>query len=140
MSLTGINTAADVANLVAKAFSSQNSLASSNNEQPDILSMFLRRPQQKESNSYDKEQHSSNQKIAFNSQEQQESQQYQQQAEESFNDAKQSVVGVDYGASSLISNVLKMIGFDASKLGALAINALIMIAQAVSIYKLYLCY
>lgn len=44
-------------------------------------------------------------------------------------------VGVNFGASNFIANMLRLVGFDATKLGALAINALIMIASAVSFKK-----
>ena len=43
------------------------------------------------------------------------------------------VVGVNFGTSNIITSMLRMVGFDAAKLGALAINALIMIASAASV-------
>lgn len=48
------------------------------------------------------------------------------------------VVGVNFDTSNFITSMLRMVGFDAAKLGALAINALIMVASAVSVKSKYI--
>ncbi|XP_065359761.1 uncharacterized protein LOC135953711 [Calliphora vicina] len=128
----GINTAADVANLVAKAFSKN----TSNRNKPDLFTIIQKGLQLAPSHSS-----SSEERKHFASQNNYESQEaYQQQQPEETTQFKQfqtkasppkEAVGLNFGTSNLITSMLRMVGFDASKLGALAINALIMIASAI---------
>ncbi|XP_054731653.1 uncharacterized protein LOC129240136 [Anastrepha obliqua] len=120
----GINTAADVANLVAMAFATK---------KPDFMSMLK---QQQQTNDNDSETDASQQDTE--SQEQQTSSgkneqhhKQQQEKDESDEQPKQPPNNLDFSTSRFVRGVLRMIGFDATKLGALAINALIMIAQAI---------
>ncbi|GBP97265.1 hypothetical protein EVAR_68264_1 [Eumeta japonica] len=45
--------------------------------------------------------------------------------------ASKKPVGANFGTANLVTSMLRLVGFDATKLGALAINALIMIASAI---------
>ncbi|XP_037928949.1 uncharacterized protein LOC119663417 [Teleopsis dalmanni] len=97
----GINTAADVANLVAKAFST-----TTNRKKPDLMSLF--QPSQQQDTSAEEDN---------------------QQSEQ--NEPPPSKVDIGFDTANLLTGVLRMIGFDASKLGAIAINTLILVAQAI---------
>ncbi|XP_017493998.1 PREDICTED: uncharacterized protein LOC108382110 [Rhagoletis zephyria] len=127
----GINTAADVANLVAMAFG---------NKKPDLMSLF----QQKQTNAAEADSESDASQQDTGSQEQQPSnvkhrhrykqqqqQQQQQETDESDEQSREPLSNSEFSTSRFVTGVLRMIGFDATKLGALAINALIMIAQAI---------
>ncbi|XP_037815614.1 uncharacterized protein LOC119606253 [Lucilia sericata] len=126
----GINTAADVANLVAKAFSKN----SSNRNTPDLFTIIQKGLQLSPSLSGSSEERKQNN---YESQEQQQAQteaatqfkQYQTKTSEAT--PSKEAIGLNFGASNLITSMLRMVGFDAAKLGALAINALIMIASAI---------
>ncbi|CAD7006642.1 uncharacterized protein LOC105664882 [Ceratitis capitata] len=118
----GINTAADVANLVAMAFA---------NKKPDFMSIF----QQKQTNERDGESEATH-TTGGNSQEQQQQQQQQQQQHqeekgESEEQSNKRIKPFDFSTSRFVTGVLRMVGFDATKLGALAINALVMIAEVI---------
>ncbi|XP_030373411.1 uncharacterized protein LOC115623272 [Scaptodrosophila lebanonensis] len=120
----GINTAADVANLVAKAFS-----GATTQRKPDIMGVL---------------------RQGFQSQVDNEDQRYEQSEQDSDPENAQEVPPLqsqeygsrqptrqkpaplfDFNTGQMMTNMLHMVGFDARKLGALALNALIMIAQAI---------
>lgn len=109
-----------MANLVAKAFSN----TQSNRQKPDLFSIIqkgLKLSSAKDNNSEERK---------YNNYESKEN--YQQSEESSKSTSTKEALGVNFGTTNLITSMLRMVGFDASKLGALAINALIMIASAVS--------
>lgn len=111
-----------MANLVAKAFSN----TQSNRQKPDLFSIIqkgLKLSSSKDTNSEERK---------YNNYESKEN--FQQTEESSKSTPSKEAVGVNFGAPNLITSMLRMVGFDASKLGALAINALIMIASAVSLF------
>lgn len=120
-----------MANLVAKAFSNNNK------NKPDIFSIIQKGLQMPSSSHSSEERKYSEKQQNYES-----SENYQQQPEESTQFQTKSspppakeTVGVNFSTSNLITSMLRMVGFDASKLGALAINALIMIASAVMFRK-----
>ncbi|XP_046808182.1 uncharacterized protein LOC124420148 [Lucilia cuprina] len=128
----GINTAADVANLVAKAFSKN----TSNRNTPDLFTIIQKGLQLSPSHT------SSSEERKQNNYESQESQQQVQteaaaaqfkpfQTKTSEATPSKESIGLNFGTTNLITSMLRMVGFDAAKLGALAINALIMIASAI---------
>lgn len=119
----GINTAADVANLVAKAFSNNNS--NNQRKKPDLFSFLQNNNKPSTSQQSSSEQEGNHRDETENSEKQ-----YETKA--SFVSPGKEAVGTNFGTSNLITSMLRLVGFDASKLGALAINALIMIASAVS--------
>jgi len=47
---------------------------------------------------------------------------------------------ITFDSGQMLSNMLRMVGFDTRKIGALALNALIMVAQAVSSYHSQSCF
>ncbi|KAL7732644.1 hypothetical protein ACLKA6_013571 [Drosophila palustris] len=115
----GINTAADVANLVAKAFSK----TTTTRKKPDLLSVL-------------QQGFASQQRYEWEDQE--ESQEQQEDADQAEN-AQESPPVEDQGSGrrplqfnsvQMLTNMMRMIGFDPRKLGALALNAIVMIAQA----------
>ncbi|KAM7356670.1 uncharacterized protein ACRADG_002322 [Cochliomyia hominivorax] len=124
----GINTAADVANLVAKAFSK----TASNRQKPDLFSIIQKglqlSPTSSNSNS---EESRRNSEFKENNSQQEETTQFKQKSPNNSPPPSKESVGVNFGTTNLITSMLRMVGFDASKLGALAINALIMIASAI---------
>ncbi|EDW93050.1 uncharacterized protein LOC6532594 [Drosophila yakuba] len=115
----GINTAADVANLVAKAFSGK-----SMTNVPNLISYVQGGFQGAQPN---------------NGEEQQEEDQSEQQSEtenaqeeppvEHHSTRKTPPITFDSG--QIFANMMRMVGFDTRKIGALALNALIMVAQAI---------
>lgn len=131
----GINTAADVANLVAKAFSKATS-PTTKRQKPDLLSVlqqgFLSQRQQEE-----EEQDEQEEDDQYAEEEQQQSEQTEQEnAQESPPVTPQGTrrqrPPTQFSSVQMLTNMMRMIGFDPRKLGALAINAIVMIAQAVS--------
>lgn len=133
----GINTAADVANLVAKAFSKATSTTTTR-QKPDLLSVlqqgFLSQRQQQEE---DQEQDEQEEDDQYAEEEQQQTEQTEQEnAQESPPVTPQGTrrqrPPTQFSSVQMLTNMMRMIGFDPRKLGALAINAIVMIAQAVS--------
>lgn len=133
----GINTAADVANLVAKAFSKVTTTTQTR-QKPDLLSVLqqgfqLQQQQEEEENGQDDEQEEEDQ---YAEEEQQQAEQTEQEnAQESPPVAQQGTRRQrpnQFSSVQMLTNMMRMIGFDPRKLGALAINAIVMIAQAVS--------
>ncbi|XP_030570833.1 uncharacterized protein LOC115769931 [Drosophila novamexicana] len=108
----GINTAADVANLVAKAFSRVTT-----RKKPDLMSVLqqgfeTQRNQQQEEEEGDQEE--------------------QENAQESPPvDGDTRRRPLQFSSVQMLTNMMRMIGFDPRKLGALALNAIVMIAQAI---------
>lgn len=138
----GINTAADVANLVAKAFSKATSTTTTR-QKPDLLSVlqqgFLSQRQQQEQQEEEQEQEQDEQEEddQYAEEEQQQSEQTEQEnAQESPPVTPQGTrrqrPPTQFSSVQMLTNMMRMIGFDPRKLGALAINAIVMIAQAVS--------
>lgn len=132
----GINTAADVANLVAKAFSKATSTTTTRRQKPDLLSVlqqgFLSQRQQEE-----EEQDEQEEDDQYAEEEQQQSEQTEQEnAQESPpvtpHGTRRQRPPTQFSSVQMLTNMMRMIGFDPRKLGALAINAIVMIAQAVS--------
>lgn len=130
-----------MANLVAKAFSSA---TSSNKNKPDIFSTLIQQtlkvPKRTTSSSKEDSQTSEKQQN-YESEESHRAHQ-QDNSEESATNSKQfhtkspptsnnDIFGLNLNAATVVTSMLRMVGFDAAKLGALAINALIMIASAV---------
>ncbi|XP_017085245.1 uncharacterized protein LOC108117371 [Drosophila eugracilis] len=115
----GINTAADVANLVAKAFSGK-SMANV----PNLVSYSQYGfPDQPKNNDEDgKEEDQS---------EQQSEMENAQEEPPVKNSPRKKPPPFSFDSGKLFTNMLKMVGFDTQKLGALALNALIMVAQAI---------
>ncbi|KAM8710471.1 hypothetical protein ACLKA7_017139 [Drosophila subpalustris] len=116
----GINTAADVANLVAKAFSK----TTTTRKKPDLLSVL---------------QQGFESQKRYEWEDQEESQEQQEDADQAEN-AQESPPVEDQGSRrsplqfnsvQMLTNMMRMIGFDPRKLGALALNAIVMIAQAI---------
>ncbi|XP_022213820.2 uncharacterized protein LOC111068573 [Drosophila obscura] len=108
----GINTAADVANLVAKAFSGN----ASSGKPSGLLSILQNGFQPPK---YQPEDQSEQQSEPENAQ------------EEQGDNTRRPPLMANFDSGQLLTNMLRMVGFDARKLGALALNALIMIAQAI---------
>lgn len=118
-----------MANLVAKAFSNTNT----NRNKPDLFSLIQKGIQLQSANSGEGKN--------FPSTETKENLQ-QQAGEEATKSASgdlpsKELVGLNLYTPNFITSMLRMVGFDAAKLGALAINALIMIATAVSVKSKY---
>uniref|UniRef100_A0A0A1WZ33 Protein FAM179B n=1 Tax=Zeugodacus cucurbitae TaxID=28588 RepID=A0A0A1WZ33_ZEUCU len=120
----GINTAADVANLVAMAFAKK---------KPDFMSMF----QQKQTTVDDSETEATQQEADSQEREkasaenEQRKKQTQQEKDASYEQSEPVDKSSAFSPSRFVTGVLRMIGFDATKLGALAINALILFAQTI---------
>lgn len=134
--IPGINTAADVANLVAKAFSNNNN-NNNNRNKPDLFSIIQKGlqsslSQNSQETKYSEKQQQADEEDESDQQQTEESKQF--QTKSTSTPAKENV-GVNFSTANLITSMLRMVGFDASKLGALAINALIMIASAVMFYN-----
>ncbi|SPP85411.1 uncharacterized protein LOC117587082 [Drosophila guanche] len=108
----GINTAADVANLVAQAFS---------RGKPSGLMNILQHGFQPPD--YQQEDQSEQQPEPENAQE--------EPPQEEDNTRRPPPFLANFDSGQMLTNMLRMVGFDARKLGALALNALIMIAQAI---------
>lgn len=120
----GINTAADVANLVAQAFSKPTT-----KKKPSFLSVL----QQGFDSQRDYEEHEESQEQGEdNYQGEQENAQESPPVEEGSRRRP-----LQFNTVQMLTNMMRMIGFDPRKLGALALNAIIMIAQAVSFIHLY---
>ncbi|XP_067645250.1 uncharacterized protein [Eurosta solidaginis] len=125
----GINTAADVANLVAMAFSKT---------KPNFMSMFQTKQKQPSNDDSEAEasqqENSSQEKQASMKNEHRQKQYHQQQSQEqneSDEEPRQPSTKQEFSPTRFVAGVLRMIGFDASKLGALALNAIVMIAEAI---------
>ncbi|XP_039963642.1 uncharacterized protein LOC120776752 [Bactrocera tryoni] len=114
----GINTAADVANLVAMAFAKN---------KPDFMSMF----QQKQTTGESSETAATQQEATSQEREKAPGKNQQQETDASYEQAAQAEKNTAFSTSRFVTGVLRMIGFDATKLGALAINALILFAQTI---------
>ncbi|XP_017053405.1 uncharacterized protein LOC108096364 [Drosophila ficusphila] len=114
----GINTAADVANLVAKAFAGK-SMASV----PNLVSYVQKSFGGPPTNDEDEEQNEDQ------SEEQSETENAQE--EPPVESSTRSPPPISFDSGQLFTNMLRMVGFDTRKIGALALNALIMIAQAI---------
>lgn len=134
----GINTAADVANLVAKAFSKATTTTTTR-QKPDLLSVLQQgfqsqRQQQEEYDGQDEQQEDD--QYAEEEEEQQQQQAEHENAQESPPVTQQQGTRRQrpnqFSSVQMLTNMMRMIGFDPRKLGALAINAIVMIAQAVS--------
>ncbi|XP_061394687.1 uncharacterized protein LOC133330239 [Musca vetustissima] len=127
----GINTAADVANLVAKAFSKTASKGNS-----DLLSSLvqkgLKSKPSKVSSPSSTEEYINTKK--YDSQESGRDQNHQQTNErhEEKPQSSKEKVGLDLNTTQFVTSILRMVGFDATKLGALAINVLIMVASTIA--------
>ncbi|EDW80119.1 uncharacterized protein Dwil_GK23832 [Drosophila willistoni] len=122
----GINTAADVANLVAKAFSSGGGgSTSSNRRKPDLMNILQHGFQQNQYNSEEEEDQKVEQDQSAQQAEPENAQETPPMERPSANRPS------EFNSGQMLSNMLRMVGFDARKLGALAINALVMIAQAI---------
>nr|XP_014097342.1 uncharacterized protein LOC106622629 [Bactrocera oleae] len=98
----GINTAADVANLVAMAFAKK---------KPNFMSIFQKKQSTGESSETEATQ--------------------QEEKDTSYEQSVQAEKSTVFSTSRFVTGVLRMIGFDATKLGALAINALMLFAQTI---------
>ncbi|EDW36749.1 GL18431 [Drosophila persimilis] len=109
----GINTAADVANLVAQAFSGNGSRG----KPLGLMSILQHGFQPSEDQA-----------------EQNQSEQQEEPPQEDDGTRRPPhpppLMG-SFDSGQLLTNMLRMVGFDARKLGALALNAIIMIAQAI---------
>ncbi|XP_020817138.1 uncharacterized protein LOC110190823 [Drosophila serrata] len=119
----GINTVSDVANLVAKAFSGNSPVPVAS------LMGFLQngfQPPQKNNADGESERAEEDQ-----SEQQSETENAQEEppTENSTRRPPSPLPGFDSG--QIFTNMLRMVGFDTRKLGALALNAIIMIAQAI---------
>ncbi|XP_016971640.1 uncharacterized protein LOC108039221 [Drosophila rhopaloa] len=114
----GINTAADVANLVAKAFAG-NPMTNVPNLMGYVQKTF-KAPQQNNDEEEQKEDQSEEQSEPENAQE-----------EPPVENSTRRPPPISFDSGQLFTNMLRMVGFDTRKIGALALNALIMIAQAI---------
>jgi len=123
----GINTAADVANLVAKAFSG-NSMANV----PNLISYAQSGFQGLRQNNGAEEQEED--------QSEQQSETENVQEEPPVENTTRKPPPITFDSGQMLSNMLRMVGFDTRKIGALALNALIMVAQAVSSYHSQSCF
>ncbi|XP_062136854.1 uncharacterized protein LOC133846113 [Drosophila sulfurigaster albostrigata] len=115
----GINTAADVANLVAKAFSK-----ATTRKKPDLMSVLQQgfesqRQYDDEEGDQDEEDQSKQESEAENAQESPPVEQGSRRQPLQLNSVQ------------MLTNMMRLIGFDPRKLGALALNAIVMIAQAI---------
>ncbi|XP_017844029.2 uncharacterized protein LOC108600773 [Drosophila busckii] len=109
----GINTAADVANLVAKAFSR----VATSKKPADLLNTFQQ---------------------GFGAQQNEPAEDQSEQQSDPENAQETPPVDeaprrrpAEFSSVQMLSNIMRMIGFDPRKLGALALNAIVMIAQAI---------
>jgi len=123
----GINTAADVANLVAKAFS-----GNSMTNVPNLISYAQSGFQGLRQNNGADEQEED--------QSEQQSETENVQEEPPVENTTRKPPPITFDSGQMLSNMLRMVGFDTRKIGALALNALIMVAQAVSSYHSQSCF
>jgi len=114
----GINTAADVANLVAKAFSGQ-----SMTNVPNLVSYVQKRLQGPPNEDEPEEDQSQQESDTENAQEEPPGE----------GSSTRKPPPLSFNSADMFTNMLRMVGFDTRRIGALALNALIMIAQAVSL-------
>ncbi|XP_073837982.1 uncharacterized protein [Musca autumnalis] len=136
----GINTAADVANLVAKAFSKTASKGNS-----DLLSSLVQKGLQSRpskpttttsSSSSDEYTNKENSKK-HDSEESGRNQQYHsndrnEEGKKSSTPGSKEKTDLDLNTTKFVTSILRMVGFDATKLGALALNVLIMVASTIA--------
>ncbi|EDV96478.1 uncharacterized protein LOC6557503 [Drosophila grimshawi] len=129
----GINTAADVANLVAKAFSR----ATTRKKQPDLMSVlqqgFEAQRQQQLEQEVDEEEEQEQEHDQADQDQAEQGQAEQENAQESPPAAEGGTRRrpLQLNSVQMLTNMMRMIGFDPRKLGALALNAIVMIAQAI---------
>lgn len=116
----GINTAADVANLVAKAFSRV-----STRKKPDWMSVLQQGIESQRQQQLEQEQ----EQEEDDNEEQQTEQENAQESPPVDGDTRRRPMQLN--TVQMLTNMMRMIGFDPRKLGALALNAIVMIAQAV---------
>ncbi|XP_017005507.2 uncharacterized protein [Drosophila takahashii] len=116
----GINTAADVANLVAKAFAGQ-----SMTNVPNLIS-YVQKSFQGPQDYHEEEQPEEDQ-----SEQQSETENAQEEPPAENSTRRPPPPPITFDSGQIFTNMLRMVGFDTRKLGALALNALIMVAQAI---------
>ncbi|EDW40832.1 uncharacterized protein LOC6605003 [Drosophila sechellia] len=114
----GINTAADVANLVAKAFA-----GNSMTNVPNLISYAQSGFQGLQQNNGAEEQEED--------QSEQQSETENAQEKPPVESASRKPTPISFDSGQMLTNMLRMVGFDTRKIGALALNALIMVAQAI---------
>ncbi|TDG47486.1 hypothetical protein AWZ03_006078 [Drosophila navojoa] len=117
----GINTAADVANLVAKAFSRV-----STRKKPDLMSVLQQGIESQRQQQLEQEEE---QQQEEDNAEQETEQENAQESPPVDSDNRRRPMQLN--TVQMLTNMMRMIGFDPRKLGALALNAIVMIAQAV---------
>lgn len=120
----GINTAADVANLVAKAFSRV-----STRKKPDVMSVLQQGIESQRQQQLEQEEEQQQQEE-YNA-EQETEQENAQESPPVDSDTRRRPMQLN--TVQMLTNMMRMIGFDPRKLGALALNAIVMIAQAVRV-------
>ncbi|XP_013099289.2 uncharacterized protein LOC106081686 [Stomoxys calcitrans] len=125
---SGVNTAADVANLVAKAFSTTN-----NRGKPDLFSLIQKGLQAIPSSapstsSEEQNKQTEKRQTAENLRDYNHDK---DRSEEVSSSTTKEKNGVNLSTTQFVTNMLRMVGFDATKLGALAINVLIMVASTI---------
>ncbi|XP_017101473.2 uncharacterized protein [Drosophila bipectinata] len=114
----GINTAADVANLVAKAFSGKNP-----QPMPNLINFM---PLQWQTPRGDKDEE--DQEDQSNQETETENAQEEPSVDSS---TRRPPPKQGFDTVQMFTNMMRMVGFDTRKLGALALNAIIMVAQAI---------
>ncbi|XP_017956463.1 uncharacterized protein LOC108651359 [Drosophila navojoa] len=117
----GINTAADVANLVAKAFSRV-----STRKKPDLMSVLQQGIESQRQQQLEQEEE---QQQEEDNAEQETEQENAQESPPVDSDNRRRPMQLN--TVQMLTNMMRMIGFDPRKLGALALNAIVMIAQAI---------
>ncbi|XP_075161952.1 uncharacterized protein LOC142234667 [Haematobia irritans] len=131
----GVNTAADVANLVAKAFST-----TSNKGKPDLVSLLQKGLQAiPSSTSATSSEEQIRQTEKRHTHESMESNRNYNRDNDRLNGGESSEKSSSSGqndnfglnTAKFVTSMLRMVGFDATKLGALAINVLIMLASTI---------
>lgn len=120
----GINTAADVANLVAKAFSGKNPQPSPNLINFLPLQWLTPQGNNEGADQEDQEDQSKQETEPENAQE-----------EPPVENSTRRPPKQGFDTVQMFTNMMRMVGFDTRKLGALALNAIIMVAQAVGSRK-----
>ncbi|XP_017027972.2 uncharacterized protein [Drosophila kikkawai] len=120
----GINTVSDVANLVAKAFSGKSPVPVAN------LMGFLQNGYQPPQNN-DADGESEREEENVDQSEQQSETENAQEEPPTENSTRRPPPLPSFDSGQMFTNMLRMVGFDTRKLGALALNAIIMIAQAI---------
>ncbi|XP_017122021.2 uncharacterized protein LOC108142578 [Drosophila elegans] len=111
----GINTAADVANLVAKAFA-----GNSMTKVPNLVGYVQKTFQGAQENKNDDDEDQAEELETESAQE-----------EPPVENSNRRPPPLSFDTGQIFTNMLRMVGFDTRKIGALALNALIMIAQAI---------